>query len=124
MYRVSKRMEISAMHQLDLNYVSPCQNPHGHNWYITVEIEGSKLDKNGMLLDFTRIKELVHSKMDHKNLNDIFKFNPTAENIAFWVGEQINDYLREKEGSLFVWCRKVRVEETKGNYAEWEAEIK
>lgn len=124
MYRVSKRMEISAMHQLDLNYSSPCQNPHGHNWFITVEIEGNKLDNNGMLLDFTRIKELVHNKMDHKNLNEVFNFNPTAENIAFWVGEQINEYLADKQCSMFVWCSKVRVEETQGNYAEWEANIK
>lgn len=124
MYRVSKRMEISAMHQLQLDYDSPCGNAHGHNWFITVEITGSKLNNNGMLLDFTVIKELIHRKMDHKNLNDVFKFNPTAENIAKWVAEEIDNYLDKTDGHLFTYCSKVRVEETQGNYAEWEAEVK
>ena len=124
MYRVSKRMEISAMHRLNLDYESPCQNTHGHNWYITVEITGSKLDRNGMLLDFTVIKELIHKQMDHKNLNEIFKFNPTAENIAKWVAIRIDEYLSDEKGHTFAYCSKVRVEETQGNYAEWEAEVK
>lgn len=124
MYRVSKKMEICAMHHLDLDYVSPCSGPHGHNWFITVEIEGIQLNNNGMLIDFTVIKELIHSKMDHKNLNEVFDFNPTAENIAFWVSKEIDNYLRETLGLLFAHCSKVRVEETQGNYAEWEAEIK
>ena len=124
MYRVSKKMEISAMHQLELDYVSKCQKPHGHNWFITVEIEGIKLDRNGMLIDFNVIKELIHCKMDHKNLNEVFKFNPTAENISSWVAEQIDTYLRNNAGHLFAHCSKVRVEETQGNYAEWERDNK
>lgn len=120
MYRVSKKMEISAMHQLELDYTSPCSGSHGHNWYITVEIEGYRLNRNGMLIDFTVIKDLIHKKMDHKNLNEVFEFNPTAENIAFWVSEEINKYLQETVGHLFAYCSKVRVEETQGNFAEWE----
>lgn len=116
MYRISKRMEISAMHQLSLNYESKCQNSHGHNWFITVEIEGSRLNENGMLIDFNEIKELIHSKMDHQNLNDVFYFNPTAENIAHWVASRIDDHL----GHAPVHCSRVRVEETQGNFAEWE----
>ncbi len=120
MYRVSKRMEISAMHQLKLDYESPCTNIHGHNWYITVEIEGDKLNKEGMLIDFTVIKKLIHDKLDHKNLNEVLDFNPTAENIASWVSSQINSYINETVWPLPIRCNKVRVEETQGNYAEWE----
>lgn len=122
MYRVSKKMEISAMHHLSLDYESPCKFFHGHNWWLTVEIEGNSLDKNGMLVDFTVIKKLIHNKMDHRNLNEVFNFNPTAENIAKWVAEQIDEYLKKEKSSIFAYCSKVRVEETQGNYAEWEAD--
>lgn len=116
MYKVSKRMEISAMHQLHLDYESKCNNVHGHNWIITVEIWGRELNENGMLLDFTIIKKLIEDKLDHKNLNQIFSFNPTAENIADFVQTQINAHL---VGQSAV-CKKVRVQETEGNWAEWE----
>ena len=47
-------------------------------------------------------------KMDHQNLNEVFKFNPTAENIAFWVVDTIKE------------CYKCEVEETPGNIAIYE----
>lgn len=124
MYRVSKRMEISAMHQLCLGYESKCTNPHGHNWIITVEIEGPRLNEDGMLLDFTVIKQLIHDKIDHKNLNKVLDFNPTAENMTTWIRDEIDNYLRANMKDLMSYCSKVRVEETQGNYAEWEVEIK
>lgn len=120
MYRVSKRMEISAMHRLNLDYESPCKNSHGHNWIITVEISGDKLNNNGMLIDFTIIKKLIHDIIDHENLNDVFDFNPTAENIAKWTADQIDAYIGEFLWPLPIKCTKVKVEETQGNYAIWE----
>lgn len=120
MYRVSKRMEISAMHHLNLDYESPCQNSHGHNWIITVEIRGTELDENGMLLDFTKIKELIHGQMDHQNLNEVFQFNPTAENIARWAANCINMYIINDVADINLHCYKVKVQETEGNYAIWE----
>ena len=36
MFTVTKRLEVSASHQLKLDYPSKCQNLHGHNWIITV----------------------------------------------------------------------------------------
>jgi len=32
MFTVTKRLEVSASHQLKLDYPSKCQNLHGHNW--------------------------------------------------------------------------------------------
>ena len=85
MYRVKKRLEVSAAHQLKLDYPSKCTQLHGHNWIIDVYLESETLDSNGMVLDFTKIKELVKDKLDHKILNDVLDFNPTAENIAYSV---------------------------------------
>ena len=68
-YRVIKRMEISGAHRLSLPYESKCRGLHGHNWIITVFCESETLDENGMVVDFSKIKELVHGKLDHQFLN-------------------------------------------------------
>ncbi len=57
MFTVTKRLEVSASHQLKLDYPSKCQNLHGHNWIITVHARSEELDHNGMVIDFTIIKE-------------------------------------------------------------------
>lgn len=129
MYKVRKTMEISAMHHLNLDYQSPCINNHGHNWIISIEVSGHRLNQHGMLLDFKRIKELIHQEMDHNDLNQIFDFNPTAENIATWVRDRVNQYLDSNkndykvqidERDVFVpYCSKVIVQESQYNIAEW-----
>ena len=82
MYTVIKRMEVSAAHSLKLSYRSKCENLHGHNWIITVYCRSARLNSEGMVVDFTRIKEVVTEKLAHQNLNEVLPFNPTAENIA------------------------------------------
>lgn len=108
MYYVSKRLEIAACHRLALSYDSPCQNLHGHNWHITVHCKSKKLNKDGMVVDFKHIKEKIHKYLDHGNLNELLPFNPTAENIARWVVEQIPQ------------CYKAVVQESDGNFAIYE----
>jgi 6-pyruvoyltetrahydropterin/6-carboxytetrahydropterin synthase len=89
MYTVTKRVEIAGSHRLDLPYASKCTNIHGHNWIINVSISGERLDEQGMLLDFTHIKEIC-SRCDHVNLNDVITDrNTTAENIAKWIYDEI-----------------------------------
>lgn len=114
MYKVSKRMEIAGSHQLDLNYKSKCQQLHGHNWIVTVFVEAESLDENGMVIDFTHLKNLVHGQLDHRHLNDMVNFNPTAENMAFWIAQQVNLF---RAGAN---CYKVTVQESEGNVAIWE----
>ena len=109
MYYVKKRLEVSASHFLNLDYESKCENLHGHNWNIEIYLKSEKLDKNGMVMDFTIIKKTVMDKMDHKNLNEVFDFNPTAENIATWIKNELGDK-----------CYKVCVEESKNNLAIYE----
>jgi len=91
MYKVSKRIEVAGCHCLALPYDSKCTNRHGHNWIITVNIEGAELNPEGMLIDFTHVKKVVN-QLDHADLNELFhgKINPTAENIAWWVHSQVN----------------------------------
>lgn len=108
MYFVSKSMEISAAHKLNLSYESKCQNLHGHNWHVTIYCKAKELNKDGMVCDFTHIKKAIHEKLDHQYINDILPFNPTAENMARWMCEQIPT------------CYKVSVQESDGNIAVYE----
>lgn len=108
MYIVKKRMEIAGAHRLDLPYESKCSNYHGHNWIVTVECRSETLTDYGMVEDFTHIKERIEKRLDHKNLNELFDCNPTAENIARWICEQIPT------------CFRVTVQESEGNEAIYE----
>ncbi len=105
MYYVSKRLEISFAHRLDLDYESKCSRLHGHNAIVTVYCCSENLDKNGMVADFTKIKDTVYRHLDHALLNEAFTFNPTAENLARWICEQIPH------------CYKVVFQESEGNTA-------
>lgn len=105
MYYVSKRMEISASHRLTLSYESKCSNLHGHNWIVTLYCKAKELNADGMVCDFTNIKQSIHGYLDHGNLNELLPFNPTAENLAKWMTEQIPQ------------CYKASVQESEGNVA-------
>lgn len=105
MYYVCKTIEISGSHSLNLPYESKCTNLHGHNWVITIYCRTAELDPQGMVVDFTHIKQTIIETLDHRNLNDIFDFNPTAENIACWIQQQTPH------------CYRVDVKESSGNVA-------
>ena len=89
MYFIKKTFEISASHQLKLSYDSKCTQLHGHNWIVTIYCKARKLNADGMVVDFTHLKQLIRDRLDHANLNEILPFNPTAENIARWICDQI-----------------------------------
>ena len=108
MYYVTKRLEISGAHSLTLSYPSKCSRLHGHNWIITVYCKSATLNSDGMVVDFSHIKQLIHDNLDHRNLNEVFDFNPTAENIARWICDQIE------------FCYRVEIQESEGNIAIYE----
>lgn len=107
MYYIKKRMEVAGCHRLALSYPSKCANLHGHNWIITVYCKAETLNPDGMVCDFTHIKEGVHGRLDHGNFNDLLPFNPTAENIAAWICGQYAE------------CFMVTIQESEGNIASY-----
>ncbi len=108
MYYITKRLEISACHSLRLDYESKCANRHGHNWIITIHCRAKELNANGMVTDFTHIKQHIVSTLDHADLNEVLPFNPTAENIARWICDSTPH------------CYRVEVQESEGNTATYE----
>ncbi len=111
MYFVTKRLEISAAHRLELDYPSKCTSLHGHNWIVTVHCRAAELNADGMVTDFTHIKHAVLDRLDHTCLNDVLPFNPTAENIARYICDLVPN------------CYRVEVQESEGNTAAYEKDL-
>lgn len=64
-------------------YQGKCEKIHGHTFQVEVHIEVTELDKAGIGIDFTEIKQkLADILPDHTLLNEVYDFNPSAENLA------------------------------------------
>jgi 6-pyruvoyltetrahydropterin/6-carboxytetrahydropterin synthase len=87
-----KEFTFDAAHNL-VRYHGKCEALHGHTYHLAVVLEGTP-GEEGMILDFSElsriVKERVVSRLDHAYINDILE-QPTAENIAHWVWDQIEE---------------------------------
>jgi len=90
-YTISKRFDFSASHRLaGLREDHPCGRHHGHNFIVEVELSTFDLTDVGFVLDYGDLgplKEWLDDTMDHRHLNEVVTFNPTAENMARYVYE-------------------------------------
>ena len=120
--RIGKHFEFEASHLLPW-YDGKCNRLHGHSYKLTVIAEG-KIKKDGMVLDFeilkNVVKETVIDKYDHRHLNDYFE-NPTAENVAKAFYNVINKRLKEVTKNT-VKVAKLRLYETSKSFAEVSTE--
>ena len=110
MYYVEKRIEVAMAHRLCLTYESKCSHLHGHNAIVTVYCKSETLNENGMVVDFSTVKDIVKGLLDHQYVNDKVDFNPTAENLARWICEQVPN------------CYKVTFQESRDNIATYKKE--
>jgi 6-pyruvoyltetrahydropterin/6-carboxytetrahydropterin synthase len=89
MFTIAKRFELSASHILDgLAEDHPCGRLHGHNYTIEIELRGDRLDEHGFVFDYgglKPIKDWIDGSLDHRHLNELVDFQPSAENLALWV---------------------------------------
>ena len=103
-----------------------CSNPnwHGHNYTLEVTVAGTVDEATGFVLDIKKlkeiIKEIVISKVDHKNLNIDTEFMrgiiPTSENITIAIWDQLANKI--PGGKL----HSVKLYETENNYFEYRGE--
>ena len=103
MFEVTIEETFAAGHALR-NYRGKCENMHGHNYRAEVTLRGAELDAIGLLVDFVELKKVVHAvldRMDHQWLNDFPPFdvlNPSAENMARYIYDEVAAGLKPKEG--------------------------
>jgi 6-pyruvoyltetrahydropterin/6-carboxytetrahydropterin synthase len=110
MYKLSVEKVISTAHHLR-DYDGPCARIHGHNWRVKLEVQSKKVDHIGIAIDFTELDEIlweVIGPFDHQLINSVppfDKLNPTAENLAKFIYEQLKLKLTEKVSisSVSVW---------------------
>lgn len=121
--KVNKIIEWDMGHRVP-NHKSKCSNLHGHRYKIELCVEGDLVNKKGlsdegMVLDFSDLKIIfkqhVHDSLDHacmiwekdKIFTEFFSqhkdqksvivpFVPTAENIALWIFEKLEDQVHDK----------------------------
>ncbi len=130
--KIAKDFKWEMGHRLPF-HKGKCKNLHGHSYKLTVEFEGS-IDKNGMVLDYYDVKEIVgpivdnldHSVMvfeEDEELIDVLEklnskavvvpFQTTAENICGYFLKEIKSAgLPENISQIRVW-----VYETENTYA-------
>ncbi len=117
MYRITKQFKFSAGHFLNnLPETHPCARQHGHNYQVDVCLMSETLNNIGFVVDYgdlVSFKEMIDATLDHKNLNDVVSFNPTAELLAkylfercceFWWGEKVYSVtVKETDGTSAVY---------------------
>ena len=141
--RVTKRFHFEMAHTLH-EYDGLCRNIHGHSYNLEVTLLGEPLNesghpKDGMVIDFGQLKEIVKSKIvnrfDHSLMVNrqvpeaqkellgkttdrmiVVDFQPTTENIVAYIAEILQHHF-PKRVSLF----SIRLHETVTAFAEWFA---
>lgn len=119
MIRITKEFSFSASHLLPgLRADHPCSRLHGHNYRIEIELSATELTETGFVVDYRDLHEfqkMIDDEMDHRHLNDVVPFAPTAENLAIYL------YRRAKSIWPSVSCMKVS--ETPKTWAEYREDL-
>ncbi len=122
MYEVFVETHFSGAHRLR-NYNGACEFLHGHNWEVRITCRSRELDSIGLAIDFKTLKKHMNEvtdKLDHVDLNELFTEeigNPSAENIAKFIFEEMNE--RIKAENTPAWIHRVDIWETPGNCASY-----
>jgi 6-pyruvoyltetrahydropterin/6-carboxytetrahydropterin synthase len=121
-YELNKDMHIAAAHFIPHKQAGKCANIHGHTYIVNITVAGDELDDSGFLVNFQKLKELIHGKLDHTLMNDHQDwFNdqnsndfPTTEVVARKIYETVQAYLDTLPNKPK--CLQVFVRETPTSY--------
>ena len=135
MYTIRKIFKFESAHILDSAYSKECTTIHGHNYKVEVFLSTETLNEDGMVIDFKELKEIIYpifKNWDHKLIHSpLFAlnatnsiqvdFNPTAENMALYLHDEIVRKLAVKLAKQGGFKAKVRIHETDTGWAEYES---
>ncbi len=130
------KIEFDAAHRV-IGHHNKCQYVHGHRYALHVQASSKQLDGLGMVVDFgflkKTIKNWIDDNFDHTAILSIedaelglaislitnqkiyyLPFNPTAENIAYYIKSKI---LPELIDSKDFYISSVKLYETPNCYA-------
>ena len=127
---IRKTFKAEIAHRVVNAYTERCRGLHGHSYIFEIFLEG-ELDKTGMVMDFSEVKDRIGEYMDNydhslmiwiedKELVDLASklsdrviftsYNLTAESMAKQIYKDIKEFIPVKS---------VRVHETATGYAEY-----
>lgn len=107
-FEITTIRRFSAGHQLRL-YDGSLEPIHGHNWKVRVTVWANQLDSIGVVMDFHELERLVDAiiaPMHNRHLNELATFeklNPSAENVAMLLGQQLHLPANVRLMSVEVW---------------------
>ena len=141
---ITRRLEFDAGHRIP-DHKSQCRHLHGHRYVIEITLSGQVIEKsgdaaNGMVMDFSQVKDLakthlvdawdhaflafagdtsivafLNSLPDHKTV--ILDRVPTAENLARIAFEQLDTVYRDTYGNDLR-LHQIRLYETPNCWAD------
>ena len=139
--QITKIFHFEMAHALE-GYDGLCQNIHGHSYTLRVTVKGTPVEeatssKNGMILDFSDLKQIVktsitdkydhalvlNSKTDLAVINTLrnhyekivtVNFQPTSEQLLIEFATILQNTLPQN-----VTLHSLRLNETDTSYAEW-----
>jgi len=120
MFLLNVKAHYDAAHFLR-NYRGKCEKLHGHRYVVEAGLAFDDVGPGGMAYDFGDAKRhlrAIAGRLDHENINELEPFTeiePSAENQARWIFEQMRELLEERAGHLAY----VRVWETPNQYAQY-----
>jgi 6-pyruvoyltetrahydropterin/6-carboxytetrahydropterin synthase len=118
MFELTVQREFRAAHAISMQ--GQREQTHDHCWQVSVVVQGDSLDDDGLLCDFHLIErelEDVIGCLRDRDLNRTPPFdqiNPTAEQVARHIGEQLAGVMPPG-----VVLRSVSVTEAPGCVARW-----
>jgi 6-pyruvoyltetrahydropterin/6-carboxytetrahydropterin synthase len=101
MYECRVEAGFSAVHQVRM-YDGALESVNGHDWRVEAVFRGAVLDRIGVVVDFVaaeRALKQVVAQLHHTHLNEVAVLggvNPTAENIARFIFDQLRAMLDQQ----------------------------
>lgn len=118
MFTLSTKIELPIAHRLPGAYSGLCVGNvskdekeifpkdnlglvHGHNYFVTFKISTDKMNEDFMVMDFKKVKKIIHEEMDQYDHSLILKEGDAL--IDFYKSEYSKRDIDINKTRLFVW---------------------